>query len=106
MRTVQCTRVQFGATELMCSDRSRFCFIDTLAVGTVSKHCRVARCERMGLSVARMGRVGNLNYGLETRGRRFLGVVRRVCKFIIEVGFHSVLRSVVPLSYCCAHCIT
>jgi hypothetical protein len=63
----------------MCSDHSRFCFTDTLAVGTVSKHCRVApcpsysRCERMGLNVAHKGRVGNVNYGPETRGRRFFG---------------------------------
>jgi len=27
----------------------------------------------MGLNVARMGRVEHLNYGLENRGRRFLG---------------------------------
>jgi hypothetical protein len=72
---------QFGATELMCSDRSRFSCMDTLSVGIASKHRRAARCasysrcERMGLNVARMGRVGNLNYGLETRGRRIFGVL-------------------------------
>jgi hypothetical protein len=43
------------------ADRSRLCCIGTLSVGTVSKHCQVARCtvcsrcERMGLNVAHMG---------------------------------------------------